>query len=335
MKKSSSSISVLAYTSKNPKKQARFMEMIRASEILKDRIEITNANSEEEALQVLPGAEVLLCYEFPPDWLPHAAKLKWMHVGWAGIDHVLTPELAGTNIILTNARGIHVEVQSDYIIGAMILWSRKLMWADRFKRERKWFEWRKPMVVQGFPLKDRILLIVGLGAIGRAVAQKAHAMGMRVHAIKRSPIEDEKFPYIAKWWKTDQLHEALSHADMVAPLVPYTKETHGMIDAEFFHHMKPTAFFINTSRGKVVNQGDLIQVLQEKSITGAMLDVYEDEPLPLESPLWELDNVVLTPHIAGNFPEYTMDAFAQFVENLERYVKGEPLLNVVDKQLGY
>ena len=311
------------------------MEMIRASKILTDSIEIIIANSDEEALQLVPNAEVLLCYEFPPEWLSHTTKLKWMHVGWAGIDHVLTPKLADDDIILTNARGIHVEVQSDYIIGAMVLWSRKLMWAERFKQEHKWFEWRKPMVIQGFPLKDRILLIVGLGAIGRAVAQKAHAMGMQVHAIKRSKIEDEEFPYIAKWWKTDQLHEALSQADFVAPLVPYTEETHGMIDAEFFRHMKPTAFFINTSRGKVVNQMDLIQVLQEERIAGAVLDVYEEEPLPQESLLWELENVVLTPHIAGNYPEYTMDAYAQFVENLERYVKGEPLMNVVDKQLGY
>jgi phosphoglycerate dehydrogenase-like enzyme len=328
-------ISVIAYTSKNPEKQTQFMEMIRASKILTEGVEIIIANSDQEALHALPNAEVLLCYEFPPQWLSHAIKLKWMHVGWAGIDHVLTPELAATDIILTNARGIHVEVQSDYIIGAIILWSRKLMWADRFKQERKWFEWRKPMVIQGFPVRDRILLIVGLGAIGRAVAQKAHAMGMQVHGIKRSPIEGEGFPYISKWWKTDQLHEALSHADIVAPLVPYTKETHGMIDAEFFRHMKSSAFFINTSRGKVVNQADLIHVLQEKRIAGAVLDVYEEEPLPQDSPLWELDNVILTPHIAGNFPEYTMDTYAQFVENLERYVKDEPLMNVVDKQLGY
>ncbi len=333
--KNTSKISVLAFTSKNPTKQARFMEMIHDSELLTKSAEITNAKSEEEALQALPNAEVLLCYEFPPEWLPHTTKLKWMHVGWAGIDHVLTPELANTDIILTNARGIHVEVQSDYIIGAMILWSRKLMWADRFKQERKWHEWRKPMVVQGFPLKDRILLIVGLGAIGRLVAQKAHAMGMQVHAIKRSQIEDEEFPYITKLWKTNQLNEALSHADMVVPLVPYTEETHGMIDAEFFCQMKPTAFFINTSRGKVVNQEDLIRVLQEERIAGAVLDVYEEEPLPVESPLWEMDNVVLTPHIAGNYPEYTMDVYTQFVENLERYVKGEPLMNVVDKHLGY
>ena len=328
-------ISVLAYTSKNPVKQARFRDMIEESGVLKGRVDLTIATNNEEALKVLPNAEVFLCYRFPPDWLPIAKKLKWMHVGWAGIDHVLTPELVKSQIRITNARGIHAEVQSDYIIGAMVMWSRRLLWAERFRQEKRWFDYRKPMILEGFALKKKVLLIIGLGAIGKVLAKKAAAMGMIVYGVKRQPRPEDILPSVAKLWTISELDEALAQADFVVPLIPYTKQNHGFFNRDMFLKMKPTAYFINTSRGLVVDENALIQVLQEKRIAGAVLDVYQEEPLPDDSPLWDLENVVMTPHIGGNYPEYTMDAYEQFVANLERYVQGIPLLNEANKELGY
>jgi D-2-hydroxyacid dehydrogenase (NADP+) len=326
---------VLAFTSKNPEKQAKFRAMVEESGVLRDKVDLIISSSEEEALAALPEVEVFLCYRFPPEWLPKAKKLKWLHVGWAGMDHVLTPELLKSNIRLTNARGIHVDVQSDCLIGLMVMWSRKLLWADRFRRDRMWQEWRKPMVMQGFPLKGRVLLIIGLGAIGKTLAKKANGMEMAVHGIKRHAEAGNQFQYVRKMWEPRDLNEALGQVDFVVPLVPLTPETRGMFGRELFQKMKPTAFFINTSRGQVVDERALIYALEEKWIAGAALDVFQEEPLPQDSPLWDMDNVILTPHIGGNYPEYTMDVYRQFVVNLENYVRGEPLDNEVNKELWY
>jgi D-2-hydroxyacid dehydrogenase (NADP+) len=328
-------ITVLAYTSKNPVKQVQFRDLIEESGVLKGRVDVTIASDDEEALKALPNTEVFLCYRFPPNWLPIAKKLKWMHVGWAGIDHVLTPELVKSPIRITNARGIHAEVQSDYIIGTMVMWSRRLLWAERFRQKRNWFEYRKPMILEGFPLKKKVLLIIGLGAIGKVLAKKAAGMGMIVHGIKRHTQLEEILPSVTKLWTILELDQALPQADFVVLLIPYTKQNHGFFGMDKFLKMKPTAYFINTSRGLVVDEAALIQVLQEKRIAGAVLDVFQEEPLPIDSPLWNLDNVILTPHIGGNYPEYTIDAYEQFVANLERYVQGIPLLNEANKELGY
>ena len=328
-------ITVLAFTSKNPQKQAQFRKMVEESDILKYRVELTIVSTEEEAMKALPDAEVFLCYRFPPDWLPEAKRLKWMHVGWAGIDHVLTPELVKSSIRITNARGIHAEVQSDYIIGAMIMWSRRLLWAERFRQERRWVDYRKPMILKGFPLKKKVLLIIGFGAIGKVLAKKAAAMGMIVHAVKRHPRPEEALPCTIKLWTIPELDIALPQADFVTLLIPFTPQNSGFFGHDKFLKMKPTAFFINTSRGLVVDEAALIEVLREKLIAGAALDVFQTEPLPENSPLWGLENVVLTPHIGGNYPEYTIDAYEQFVANLERYVQGDSLMNEANKELGY
>jgi phosphoglycerate dehydrogenase-like enzyme len=328
-------IIVLAFTSKNQQKQQQFREMVEESDILRNRIDLTIVSSEEEALAYLSGAEVYLCYRFPSDWLPKAENLKWIHAGAAGVNHILTPELVRSSLRITNARGIHVDVQSDYIIGAMITWSRKLLYAERMRADRQWRDWKSPMIVGSFALKNQVLLIVGLGAIGKTLAKKAFCLGMIVHGIKRQIHPDEYFPDVVKMWNPKHLDEALGQADFVTSLVPYTTETHHMFGEAEFRRMKSSAFFVNTSRGKVVDEAALVAALRENVIAGAALDVFEEEPLPEESPLWDLENVILTPHIGGNYERYTLDVYEQFVANLERYVRGDSLFNEVDKQLGY
>jgi len=312
-----------------------FRAMIEDSALLKNRVDLVITSSEEEAAAAITEAQVFLCYRFPPEWLPKAGKLRWIHVAGAGIDHLLTPELIRSDIHITNARGIHVEVQSDYILGTMLMWSRKLLWAERFRQDKRWMDWKKPMILGGQALNDQVLLIVGLGAIGKTLAGKAACLGMVVHGVKRRIPPDEGIPGIVRLWKPEQLHEALSQADFVTSLVPYTGETNRMFGRGEFRRMKPSAFFINSSRGKVVDEAALIQALKEQWIAGAALDVFEREPLPEDSPLWDLENVILTPHIGGNYEQYTIDVYRQFVANLERYVRGEPLMNEIDKQLGY
>jgi D-2-hydroxyacid dehydrogenase (NADP+) len=328
-------ITVLAFTSKNRQKQQQFREMVEGSDILARRINLIIVSSDEEALKSLPQAEVFLCYRFPADWLPIAKQLKWIHVGAAGVNHILTPELVRSTIRITNARGIHVDVQSDYIIGTMIMWSRKLLYAERMRADKRWRDWKSPMVMGSFALRKQILLIVGLGAIGKTLATKAACLGMIVHGIKRRIHPEEHFPDVAELWRPEQLHETLGQADFVTSLVPYTPETHHMFGEAEFRRMKSSAFFVNTSRGKVVDETALVTALRENVIAGAALDVFEEEPLPEESPLWDLENVILTPHIGGNYERYTLDVYAQFVENLKRYVRGDPLFNEVDKRLGY
>jgi phosphoglycerate dehydrogenase-like enzyme len=216
-----------------------------------------------------------------------------------------------------------------------VMWSRKLMWAERFRKDERWLDWRKPMVLQSFALKNKVILIVGLGAIGKVLAKKASGMGMVVHAMKRQLNPEDSFPFVAKMWNMEDFKKALGLADFVVPLVPIAVDTIGMFSSEEFRSMKPTALFINTSRGKVVDEDALIQALRERQIAGAALDVFQKEPLPEDSPLWEMENVILTPHIGGNYPEYTMDVYEQFIPNLERYVRGDPLMNEANKELGY
>jgi len=326
---------VLAYTSKNVQKQHLFRAMIEDSALLSERVDLVIASTEEEAAAALPDAHVFLCYRFPLDWLPKAKNLRWIHVGGAGVDHLLTPEFVKSDIRITNARGVHVEVQSDYILGTMLMWSRKLLWVERFRQDKRWMEWKKPMIMGGQALKDQVLLIVGLGAIGKTLARKAAGLGMVVHGVKLHIDPGVHFSGVSKLWKSEELHEALEQADFVTSLVPYTLETNQIFGREAFRKMKSSAFFVNSSRGKVVDEHALIQALQEHWIAGAALDVFENEPLPENSPLWDLENVILTPHIGGNYEQYTMDVYRQFVANLERYVRGEPLLNEIDKQLGY
>lgn len=312
------------------------------------RLEIVqrDADSFEQIADLMPGIDVMYGMRAlpPPE---EASTLKWIQLHSAGADRLLDkPLYTDTDVIFTTSSGIHAVTMAEYALAQVLALSHRLprMLAD--KAAHVWPEdrWERYLPRE---LRGATLGIVGYGSIGREIARLASAFGMTVLAMKRdlrnlthegytlpgtgdpdATIPDRLYPPAAR-------KSFLGDCDYVVLTMPLTPETHHFIDAEALSAMKPTATLINIARGGVVDQAALVKALQDRTIGAAVLDVYEEEPLPEDSPLWDLPNVLLSPHISGFTPLYDARATDLFAENLRRYVVGEPLLNVVDRATDY
>ena len=284
--------------------------------------------TDESSLEIhLPVLDVLVCYRLSARSFPLVTQtLKWVHFGVAGIEHSLFPDLLKSDIILTNARGIHAGPVSEYVLGAVLYFAKQFPNFQQFKIDRCWRQWNiaRHMV----QLRGKTAGIIGYGCIGKAVTKRLSDLGMNIIAIQRHPENQQIL-------SPDRLYNLLVQSDVVVITCPLTPETHGWIDAQAFKRMKSSAILINVSRGAIVAEDALIHALESGGIAGAALDVFSTEPLPEDNPLFELENVLLSPHVAGNFPEYQHDVAVQFGKNLNRFLKGDTLTNLVDKNLGY
>lgn len=291
------------------------------------RVVITNDRDAMAA--ILPEAEVITGH-VPAPLLAEARNLRWYQQWGAGADWLgRHPELAERDFILTNASGVHAIPITEHIFAFLLAFARELPGAFAGQASR---EWRR----QGdavFELAGKTLLLIGVGAIGRRTAQIAAAFGMRVLGIRRHP--GRAVPGIERMCDMACLPDLLPEADFVVLTVPLTAETRHMLDEAAFRKMKSSAYLVNIGRGATVDEAALVTALQKGWIAGAGLDVTEVEPLPADSPLWAMPNVIITAHYSGATPEYNRRAMAIFLENLRRYVNGEELKNVVDKKLGY
>jgi phosphoglycerate dehydrogenase-like enzyme len=223
---------------------------------------------------------------------------------------------------------------AEHTLGVILMFERKLHLSRDAQRERRWVQ--EPLFREAPPLGElggKILGLVGLGAIGSALAVRARALGIEVIAVRRHPKPDPA-PADAQWG-TDRLSELLERADWLVLAAPLTTETRGFIGASELGRMKPSAVLINLGRGALVDEAALIEALAQGRIAGAGLDVFEQEPLPETSPLWSMPNVILTPHVSGFGPRYWERAIDLFRRNLGAYLAGRPLENVVDKRAGY
>lgn len=287
---------------------------------------VTLAREDDQIRQAMPVADVIWGSRFLAEMLPEAKQLRLIQVSSAGVDRLLTPELLAHPTALSNARGIHGATISEHVFMLMLALNRNLP-AVLSAAQRK--EWIRPDVLL---LEGKTMGIVGYGSIGQAIARRAKAFDMRVLATRRHPQPDQ---WADEVWNDSRLGDLLAQSDYVVLATPLTKETYHLIGAKELAAMKPTGILINIARGPVVDEPALIECLQTGRILGAGLDVFETEPLPEDNPLWQLPNVIATPHLAGNMPDYDDRAFTIFLENLRRLSAGEPLQNVVDKQLGY
>jgi phosphoglycerate dehydrogenase-like enzyme len=280
-----------------------------------------------------PHAAVILCFLSDSTLLseiwPMAPRVRWVHTLSAGLDGLLFPALVESPVPLTNARGVFSDILAEFVIGAVLFFAKGFRRLVLSQMSGKWEQFD---IVE---IRGQTLGLVGYGDIGRAVASRAHALGMKVVALRRRPELSRDDPSLAHVFPPDGMREMLAQSDYVAVSTPLTDESRGMIGEPEFDVMKPATVLINVGRGPVVNEQALIRALEQRRIRGAALDVFDTEPLPASHPFYNLDNVLLSPHSADHTPGWKERSMRVFLENFERFRRGEPLRNVVNKKLGY
>ncbi len=284
--------------------------------------------SRDEAVAQAADVDIATGWSLPPALLESGRRLKWVHAFNAGVDgFVGLPGIRDRRIVLTRTVGAHVALP-DHVMAIVLAFARRLHVDIRRQIEHKWD--RQSGI--GEDVAGKVLGIMGLGQIGKPLAARAAAFGMRVIGTKRTP---EPVPHVDLVLPPDRIGDVLKEADYVVALLPLTRETKGRMGEHEFRAMKPTAVFINVSRGPIVQEAALVRALREGWIAGAGLDVFEVEPLPADSPLYDLPHVIITPHVSGITPQFFERIATIFAQNLRRYVKGEPLSNMIDVGRGY
>jgi phosphoglycerate dehydrogenase-like enzyme len=300
-------------------------------EVIADTVDLALPENDEQLHGALEGADVLFA------WRPNgrtlsqawgsAGSLKWIQSASAGVDSLLFPELATSHVVVTNARGIYEEAMAEYVLALMLVMSKGLR--SVLERQGR-AEWDHRQTER---LERKRVLVAGTGPIGRAIARDCRALRMSVRGVARTAHPGDAD--MVEIFGVERLREAVAATDYVVNALPATDETWHLFDREVFAAMSPSARFVNVGRGSTVDEDALIQALQTGGIAGAALDVFDQEPLPSDSPLWAMANVIVSPHMAGDAAGWKEAAVELFVRNLERYLTGRPLLNVVDKMRGY
>lgn len=294
------------------------------------KIKVTSVTSGhgEEIAKHLKDADIVAGFPWVISSIKVAKKLKWIHTFSAGMDKVLTPEVVKSKVIVSNSSGIHAIPIAEHVLGFMLNFTRKFYHSFR-KQQKKVWERNQDLT----ELRDKTVLVIGLGNIGTQVARLSSCFGAHIMAIKQD-IKD-KPEFVSKVYSINHLEKILSKADFVVLCLPLTPQTHHLFNMKKIKLMKKSAVLINIGRGGLINEKELIEALDKKIISGAGLDVTEEEPLPKESKLWKMENVVITPHHSGWSEKYMDRAIDLFCLNLQAYLKGERLPNLVDKARGY
>ena len=286
---------------------------------------------EDGLAEALAGADVLFVYDFwttavAGAW-PERDAPSWVHIASAGVDRLLFPELVDSDTIVTNSRGVFDRPMAEYVLGLVLCFAKDLHTTLRLQAEGVWRHRETE------PIAGARAVVVGTGPIGRAIGRALAAAGLRVSGVGRTARSGD--PDLGEVAPFDRLHQALAEADYVVLAAPLTDQTRGMIDRAALRRMRPTARLINVGRGPLVVEDDLVAALRAGEIAGAALDVFVEEPLPSPSPLWDLPNVIVSPHMSGDIVGWREELVRLFADNLDRRIHGRPLRNVVDKRLGY
>jgi len=289
-------------------------------EALPDSVRIAAGNRVEAFSDAAPEADVILNWTGSRDLLQQvwrmAPRVRWVHSRSAGLDELLFPELAESAVPLTNARGVFSEILGEFVIAAVLFFAKGLR---RMVRSQEAGAWDPFDTVE---VAGQTMGIIGLGDIGKAAARRAEALGLRVVGLGRADGPQGK-------------RDLLAQSDYVVLSAPLTLETRGLIGEVELRAMKPAAILINVGRGPLVDEAALIAALRQKRIGGAALDVFDQEPLPPGHPFYAFDNLLLSPHSADHTQDWQQRAMQLFLDNFDRYRKGQPLRNLVDKRRGY
>jgi phosphoglycerate dehydrogenase-like enzyme len=289
----------------------------------------------DAVVEELPGTEIVFTFSLNPEQLGIARTLRWIHSPAAAVHQFLFSEFVNSDVILTNAREVHGAVVAEQVIAMIFAMAKRIPQAMRFQQQRIWGQ-ENIWELDGGPreIAGATLGLVGLGSIGRNVARHAAGLGMRVIAV-RQHVDGPKPESVHEVLPTPRINEMLSTADYIVLAAPVTPATQHMIGREQLAKMKSDAFLINVGRGSLIDEPALIETLRKGKIGGAALDVFDQEPLPAESPFWDLDNLLIMPHTAGMTAKLWERHYTLFSENLRRYLSGQPLLGLVDKKAGY
>jgi phosphoglycerate dehydrogenase-like enzyme len=283
----------------------------------------------------LSDAEILFAFSLRPEQFQIARKLHWLHSPSAAVHQFMFPEFANSDVILTNARDVHGPVVAEHVMALILAMAKNIPADVRMQQKHVWGQ----EIVWSSSLRPREIAgatvgLVGVGTIGRGVAKHAHALGMKVIAVRQHP-ERGTPEFVDEVLPTSRLNEMLVRADYLVLAAPVTSATENMIGRQQLAQMSPHACLINVGRGSLVDEAALAEALRTNKIGGAALDVFEQEPLPADSPLWDLENLLITPHTAGMTDKLWERHYVLFSENLRRYLSGQPLLALVDKRSGY
>lgn len=260
---------------------------------------------------------------------PRLQQVEWVHSVAAGLEATLFPALVESPVPLTNGRGVFARSLSEFAIAGMLHFAKNL---SRLKEQQASARW-EPFDIE--ELHGHTLGIVGYGVIGRLTAERARAFGMKILALRRHPEKSNDDPLVDRAYGPHQLNEMLAASDYVLAAAALTPETRGLIGEDAFAAMRPNTVVINLGRGPVIVEEQLVRALKDGRIRGAVLDVFDQEPLPADHPLWSMENVLLSPHTADHTTTWMQDGMELFLENYRRFASGLPLLNITDKRLGY
>jgi phosphoglycerate dehydrogenase-like enzyme len=294
---------------------------------------IVIAGSAQDSMRTGIDAEIILNWSASLALLRKAflmsRRLRWIHSRSAGLEQTLFPELIESDVLLTNGSGVFSPSLGEFALAAVLYFAKNFHRMIRNQLAGIWEQFDVSMI------EGKTLGIVGYGSIGRAVASRARALGMNVLGLRRGFKESKENPLVDRMYSSEQLLEMLSRCDYIVVTVPLTEQTTGLIGEAEFAAMKKNAVVINVGRGPTIDEQAMIKALSEGQIRGAALDVFDQEPLPQGHPFYSLENVLLSPHCADHTPDWHENAMRFFLAQLDRFRRGESLLNVVDKKLGY
>lgn len=299
--------------------------------VVAEAVDVVFAETEDAVAEALAGTDVVFAWRprrdlLEPAW-PRAGDVRWIQAASAGVDGLLFPQLVESHVVLTNARGVFDDAIAEWVLGVLLGFAKGIPGVLERQRRGEWTHRETER------LAGKRVLVVGVGSIGRAIGRTCGDLGMTVRGVGTTARGgDDVFRVV---FGADELLDAVSWAEYVVDVLPGTADTRHLFGAEAFSAMRPASRFVNVGRGSTVDEEALVRALEEGRIAGAALDVFEEEPLSEDSPLWRMPNVIVSPHMSGDFAGWRETVVELFVENLERYLTGRPLENVVDKERGY
>ena len=298
------------------------------------QITFTHALSDAEALSAIETADVALASRLSPAMVQQAPHLRWVHSTAAAVGILPLNELAARGIPVTNSRGVQAVPIAEHVMGGLLVLARRFNLMLAAQREQRWIQDELTCVAWPWSLRGQKMTILGLGTIGQEVARRAHAFGMRVMGVRRR-LDQPTPPFVDRVVGPNELDDSLRGCDVLVISAPFVSGTDRLIRAEQIAMLNRGAIIVNVARGKIVDEPALLAALENGHLGGAVLDVFEREPLDRASPLWTIPNVIVSPHSSGVRPDHWDEVIDLFSENLRRFQRDEPLLNVVNCQAGY